>query len=218
MVKTKIVDRIYEYVEKTYGYSKPFFLKELYVEFPDVKQGTIREYMRRLLNNGKVIKAKNGVYELPNPNRILKNPTVSISKVVNQSYLFDSDGRRIGYQSGFNFANQIGLTTQTASVTTIFSNAVSKKKRNITLNKNRLIINAPRVEINDDNYRLLQVLDLLIKYEMYSEYNLKKVSQKLIKYFSRGNLSTEKIEEIVDEYPLEAQVKFYKMGGSNVIT
>ena len=123
------------------------------------------ESIRRLINVGKILKVKNGVYELPNPNRVLKSHVVNISKVVEQTYLKDKEDNLIGYRSGINFANQLGLTSQTASVDVVYSNAVSNRKREIKLNKSRLIINSPRVEVTNKNYKLLQVLDLLTEFE-----------------------------------------------------
>jgi hypothetical protein len=81
-----------------------------------------------------------------------------------------------------------------------------------------LIINAPRVKVTNKNYKLLQVLDLLTEFEKYSEYDLKQVEFKLLSYISDIKLSYVELESIVEAYPLAAQVKFYKIGGANVIT
>jgi hypothetical protein len=190
----------------------------LYAQFPEINEGTIRESIRRLLNEEKILKAKNGVYELPNPNRVLKSHVVNVSNVVEQTYLKDNESNTIGYRSGINLANMLGLTSQTASVEVVYSNAVSNRKREIKLNKSRLIINAPRVKVTNKNYKLLQVLDLLTEFEKYSEYDLKQVEFKLLSYISDIKLSYVELESIVEAYPLAAQVKFYKIGGANVIT
>jgi hypothetical protein len=87
-----------------------------------------------------------------------------------------------------------------------------------TLKNNRLIVNAPRVEVTDDNYKLLQVLDLLNEFEKLSEHDLKKASKKIFEFLGVIRLKGEEVESIVSKYPLEAQVKFYKIGGANVIT
>jgi hypothetical protein len=166
----------------------------------------------------KIIKAKNGIYELPNPNRILKSPMVNIAKVIEQSYLKDKDDNVIGYRSGINFANKLGLTSQTASVDEVYSNVVSNRRREIKINKSRLIINAPRIEIKNQNYKLLQILDLLSKFEKYSEYDLKQAKPTLLSYLANIQLTEAELDTIVCAYPLSAQVKFYKIGGANDIT
>jgi hypothetical protein len=206
------------FIKNNYKASQPFFLKDLYAQFPDINEGTIRESIRRLLNEEKILKAKNGVYELPNPNRVLKSHVVNTANVVEQTYIKDNKNNIIGYRSGINFANMLGLTSQTASVEVVYSNVVSNRKREIKLNKSRLIINAPRVEVTNKNYKLLQVLDLLTEFEKYSEYDLKQVESKILSYISNIKLSYGELESIVEAYPLTAQVKFYKIGGANVIT
>lgn len=218
MDKLKIIDQIFDYIKSNYRFNQPFFLKNLYDRLPDIKQGTIRESLRRLVNDGKIIKAKNGVYEIPNPKRVLKSPTVNISNIVEQAYLKDQDNNIIGYRSGINFANRLGLTSQTASVEVVYSNAVSNRKREIKLNKNRLMINAPRIEVNNQNFKLLQVLDLLTEFEKYSEYDLKQAESKILSYITNIQLSAEELDQVVSAYPLATQVKFYKIGGANVIT
>lgn len=218
MDNSSLINKIYDFIKGNYNNGQPFFLKELYDQFPDIKQGTVRESIRRLVNERKIMKAKNGVYELTSPNRVLKANVVNISEVVEKTYLKDKDNNVIGYRSGINFANRLGLTSQTASVEIVYSNAVSNRKREINLNKNRLIIDSPRVEVNNQNYKLLQILDLLLELEKFSEYDLKKSESKLLSYISNIKLSEEELEKIVSAYPLAAQVKFYKMGGANVIT
>lgn len=138
--------------------------------------------------------------------------------MVEQTYLKDKENNIIGYRSGINFANQLGLTSQTASVEVVYSNNVSNRKREIKLNKSRLIINAPRIKVTNKNYKLLQILDLLTEFEKYSEYDLKQVESKILSYLSGIKLSPDQLERIVEAYPLAAQVKFYKIGGANVIT
>ena len=218
MENLSLIDRIYEFIKTKYKVSQPFFLKDMYAQFPEINEGTIRESIRRLLNEEKILKAKNGVYELPNPNRVLKSHVVNISNVVEQKYIKDNKNNIIGYRSGVNFANMLGLTSQTASVEVVYSNAVSNRKREIKLNNSRLIINAPRVEVTNKNYKLLQVLDLLTEFEKYSEYDLKQAESKILSYISNIKLSNGELESIVEAYPLTAQVKFYKIGGSNAIT
>ena len=218
MENLSLIDKIYMFIKNNYKASQPFFLKDLYAQFPEIKEGTIRESIRRLLNEEKILKAKNGVYELPNPNRVLKSHVVNTANVIEQTYIKDNKNNIIGYRSGINFANMLGLTSQTASVEVVYSNVVSNRKREIKLNKSRLIINAPRVEVTNENYKLLQILDLLTEFEKYSEYDLKQVELKLLSYISNIKLSYGELERIVEAYPLTAQVKFYKIGGANVIT
>jgi len=218
MKKQNINHRIFEYIRQTFDHSQPFFLKDLYVHFGDEKPGTIRQTLRRLCDDQKITRVINGVYLFPNPQRLLKTPFVKIDDVIDQKYLLNKGNGIIGYRSGINFSNQLGLTSQTASVEVIYSNAVSNKKRNVYLNNNGIIVNAPRVEVNSDNYKLLQVLDLLTKFNQYSEYELHEAISKIEAYLVDVPLSRSEVDYIVSKYPLIAQVKFYKAGIANVFT
>jgi len=89
---------------------------------------------------------------------------------------------------------------------------VSNKKRKININKSKVIINAPRVKVNDENYKLLQILDVLNDFEKLSEIDLESATPIIWNYLKDLKLSKEEINQCADSYPLQAQVKFYKTG------
>lgn len=218
MKSPKKKDIILEYIKTNYDNKTPIFVNDIYKEFTEISEGTIRSLFKRFSDAGVLEKVDNGVYALPNKESVLGKATVYVSNVVENKYIRNEKGQRIGYISGINFSNQIGLTSQTASVNTIYSNNVSNKKRMTTLKNNRLIINAPRVKVTDENYKLLQILDLLNEFEKLSEQDLKAASNKILEFLEKIKLKKEEVELIVSKYPLEAQVKFYKIGGANAIT
>jgi len=218
MKSPKKKDIILEYIKTNYDNKTPIFVNDIYKEFTEISEGTIRSLFKRFSDSGVLEKVDNGVYALPNKESVLGKATVYVSNVIENKYIRNEKGQRIGYISGINFSNQIGLTSQTASVNTIYSNNVSNKKRITTLKNSRLIINAPRVEVTDQNYKLLQILDLLNDFEKYSEQDLKTASNKILAFLGEVKLKNEEVELIVSKYPLEAQVKFYKIGGANAIT
>lgn len=214
----KIIDRLYEHILNNYEPNEAFLLHDLYDVFPHVKQGTIRESLRRLLNQKKLIKSKNGVYGLPNPKRLLKKAVIDSEEAINKKYIISEDGQIIGYRSGFYISNALRLTSQTSSDSVIYSNAVSKKKRIIKVNNMRVVINQARVKVTRQNYRLLQILDLLVNFKKYSEYTLIESRPKITNYLDGLNLCEEEIEKIVEVYPKDAQIQFYKLGGINAFT
>jgi hypothetical protein len=218
MKPPSITNRIYDFMKEKSQFYQPFLLKNLYRQFPDIKDGTVREMMRRLIGEKKVMKIKNGLYVLPNPERVLQSYAFNLMNIIDSVYLKNQDNEFIGYRSGINFANLLGLTSQTASVEVIYSNNVSTRKREIKIQNNRLMINAPRVKITNQNYKLLQLLDLLTDFEKVSEYELDQVQSKLLAYINAIQISSIELNRIVEAYPLAAQVKFYKLGAANVIT
>lgn len=216
MVKKKKNTEIYNYIVNNYKLNQPILIKDIYTSFSSINEITIRSILKRLAEKELIIKIKNGVYGLPNKESIMGKPSVFTTDILNKKYLLD-DKVIVGYKTGLNFANMVGLTTQTASVESIISNAVSNKKREIKINNNRFIINAPRYKVTNENYKLLQILDLLNEFDSYSEVDLKSATKLILKYIYDLKLDEEEMEKIVSSYPLEAQVRFYKIGGQNVI-
>lgn len=195
-----------------YKLNQPILIKDIYVSFPETNETTIRSILKRLTEKELVVKIKNGVYVLSNKESIMGKLSVFTSDILDKKYLINENGF-IGYKTGLSFANFLGLTTQTVSVESVISNAVSNKKREIKINNNRFIINAPRYQVTNENYKLLQILDLLNEFDSYSEIDLKTASKIILKYITNIKLTDEEIEKIVSSYPLEAQVRFYKIGG-----
>lgn len=216
MIKMKINTEIFNYIVNNYKLNQPILVQSIYASFPNINEITVRSTLKRLSEKELIIKIKNGVYCLPNKESIMGKPSVYSTDILKRKYLFENKNI-IGYKTGLNFANMLGLTTQTASVESVISNEVSNKKRLIKINNIRFIINAPRYKITNENYKLLQILDLLNEFDRYSEVDLKSATKLLLKYISDIKLDEVEMEKIVSSYPLEAQVRFYKIGGQNVI-
>ncbi len=212
--KAKAIEK---YIFQNYKLTQPIFLTDFYSEFPDINQITIRSIIRRLIENERIIKISNGVFARTKSTSSLSKTEVRMKSVIEQKYLSNDEGQVIGYLSGINLANKLGLTTQTASVDLIISNNVSAKKREIMLKNNRYIVNSPRIAVNERNYKLMQVLDILTDFEKYSEYQLKYAAPKLLNYLKSSKINETELDDIVSAYPLVTQVKFYKMGGLNVL-
>lgn len=208
---------IYNYILSNYKLDVPILTKDISNVFSNVKANTIRSIFARLKDNGLVVQISSGIYALPNNKSVIGKSAVYTSNIIKKKYIGD-EINTIGYRTGINFANKLGLTTQTASVDSIVSNAVSKKKREIKINNNRLIVNASRVKVNNYNYKLLQVLDLLNDFNSLSEVDLKTAKTKILDYLSKMELDENELENIVSSYPLKAQVNFYKIGGQSAFT
>lgn len=215
--RCRMNNQITEYIKQSYDYNDIILTDDLIKRFPDVPNGTIRQTVKRLSDKNAIVRAAQGVYFRPNPDRLLKKPVISVSDIINRKYIYEND-KIIGYSSGLNFANKLGVTTQTASVETIKSNAVSNKKRTIRISNNKIQLIAPRVKVNKSNYMLLQVLDLLNDFEQYSAVPLSGAEENVKRYLKRLDLSAIEIEKAVSKYPLSAQVKFYKLGVFHEIT
>ena len=219
-VPTNIKSTIYLYIKNNFQPDDPIVQTELYTIFDNIKSATIRQTLIRLSEEDKIVKSDKiqGVYFLSNPNRILDNHTLNFKKYIEQKFLKDSNGEVIGYESGFNIANQLGLTTQVTNVSYIYSNAVADKLREVRISNRRFVINSPRITVTSKNYKLLQVLDLIGNFKRYSEHSIEDARIIFEKYLGDLKLDKTEINEVVEHYPLKTQLDFYKMEVDHVIT
>ena len=215
-----IKQRLLRYIKDKYKPNQPIIQKDLYKQFENINPVTIRQTLLRLTEDQLLIKSDTtkGTFFIPDQNRILDVNTFDFNNFLEQKYLFDNSGKRIGYISGFQTANKLGLTSQTSNVYTIMSNAVSEKKRRIKAGNRRIIINRSRVEVNDLNYKFLQVLDLISEHEKYFDYSMEKNLEIFEYYLSELLLDKNEIDVILSKYPLKTQLNFYKMEVDHVIT
>lgn len=210
-------DKIKKYIEKNYDYNTPILTSEIKELFPDVKDGTIRQILRRLKEDSFLEQTGPGTFFKPKKMGVLKKAYITTEQVTRKKYLYD-ESNIVGYITGFNFANELSLTTQTSHVMQLVSNKVSDKKRRIKIGNRSIIVESPRVQVTNSNYKLLQILDLLTSFEKYSELDLYEAKPKILNYLSKLNLSIEELDMIVSKYPIRAQLKFYKLGDINEIT
>lgn len=203
--------KIENYIMNAYEVDTPIFNKDLQKKFADVNSNTIRQTLKRLCDAEIIQRAERGIYFKPNPNRYFKQAVLSLEKIIQQKYL-QTEKEIVGYRGGLGFANKLGLTTQVPSIETIFSNNVCNKKREIRIKNVRVILQAPKIQITNKNYKILQVLDLMQNIEIYSDYNFTQSTNKINSYLSDVILSFDEMEKIISKYPLKSQINFYKLG------
>lgn len=217
-METSFKNTIYQYIIEHYTLNEPVQQKDIYEVYNSKTPSIIRKNLSMLCEENKLVRVSNGIYAIPDKTNIFKGYNVSTNDIIDSKYLFDRNNKVIGYMSGLNFSNILGLTTQTASIPTIVSNVGPRDKRLIQINKRKYVVLKSKVSVTDENYKLLQVLDLLLDFDLYSEYPLNDSFDKIKNYLADLKLDIDEIEHIVSLYPLESQVKFYKLGGPNVVT
>ncbi|MDA2067872.1 DUF6088 family protein [Bacillus cereus] len=201
------------YLQKNYEENEPIFAQDLTYTFSEFSDAYIRINLKRLYDKGVLKRLEKGVYYFPLKNSILKNALPDIDEVIKEKYLFN-ENKRIGYKSGINFSNKIGLTTQTASIDSIVANTVADKKRIIKIKNTKLIVRSPRkgILVDDKNYKLLQILDLIDDFNYNSEYDIFEAGATFFNYLIDLQLNMQEIEDYVSKYPLKTQISFYKSG------
>ena len=61
MKKRNTSTELYEFIIKKYSFNEPVLLQDVYALFPEINKNTIRSILKRLNENEKVIKIKNGI-------------------------------------------------------------------------------------------------------------------------------------------------------------
>jgi hypothetical protein len=115
--------------------------------------------VNRLAKENIVVGADKGVYYKPTIGtwgiKVLPK-----RKIVTARYMVEPDGTVKGYVTGAKLFNWVGLTTQVPRRTDIATNECTHNKKYIVDGYN-VIIRKPKIKITNDNYKYLQLLDIL---------------------------------------------------------
>ena len=179
-----------EYLEKAYGYNEPIFISEIQLE--GISDNALRQYFKRMVQSGDIIRFDTGVYYLPKASRILKKSYLDPMKVIIRKYIKNA-GETYGYFSGATFANQIGLTTQMPTVLEIVTSRESTKGRIVTVGSQKVRLKRPSIEITSENAGLLQLLDIVSQANLYSEYPEQKTGEILKRYVRNQSYTRESL-------------------------
>lgn len=212
------MNKLYEYLLENYGRDEAVFLKDLYNEI-DSSQTSVRQNLKRLTDKELLIRVEKGIYFIPRKS-ILKKALPDTNKVIERMFVMGVNNERKGYFSGTNFANMLGLTSQTASVNIIKTNETNVKRKALNRNdkvkleiNHRLVyVEKPKVEVTEFNYKILQSLDLLEECKRYSEYSLIETTNALKEYLSEVKVSREVFDECLFEYSVETKKTVKELG------
>lgn len=200
-----------------YPYDEPIFIEDIKAYFQDVvgdnfesSLKTIYVYINRLVKENILVQFLKGIYYKPIKG-IFGNKLLNINKVIEKKYIKNEVGQK-GYYSGAYLFNKIGLTSQIPKEILIVTNECPNN--NDYNNKNLgVIIRKPKIDINDDNYKYLQLIDILInkddiKIEVDNEKEI------IYKFIKDNNLEFEKIFEYANKLNnLKPIKKLYDLGG-----
>ena len=203
------IEAVYEYLCKNYKQNEPIFLSELHI--PGVRDGSIRQSLKKLTDDGRLKRFDTGIYFLPKKTMFHFGSMLSVEDVIRKKYLMDGNNL-CGYLSGMLFANQLGLTTQVPMVYEVYSNKATTDYRDTTLGNLRLIVRRPYVEINKKNAKVLQFLDLLKEVSDISELDKAELTKQLQGYMKANNLEFDSLEPYLPYYPDRIYRNMYEVG------
>ena len=198
---------LYDYLLENFKENEPIFISEIQIE--DMTDVNLRQQIKKLADSGKIKRFDTGIYFIPQKTIFRSGSQLSPYKVIEQKYLQDGK-QRCGYISGLMLANQMGLTTQVPMVYEVVTNKATKDYRETKLAKTRVIIRKPRVKVTEDNYQILQFLDLIKDIDNYSEVEGEQLQKRLLKYMKDIKLSVSMLEPYLSYYPERIYKNMYE--------
>ena len=201
---------IYEYIINNYKQGEPIFLNEI----PGSTNDVVRQEMKRLTDEKKLVRLYNGVYYLPYKTILGTEGKVSIDKYIEKKYL-NANGKITGFYTGLSLVNKYGFTSQNPSVYEICSNEATTKMRKQDVGGNNLIIYKPLALITKDNVKELEFLDLMSIIDKYSELNGDEYKWKLKEYVKKVNINFDIVKKYISLFPNVVYKNIYEGGLMN---
>ncbi|MCD4818149.1 MAG: DUF6088 family protein [Candidatus Cloacimonetes bacterium] len=183
--------KISEKIEKIIDEIKPgstFTYQQLSLNKDEYVAGT--KAIERFIKKGIIKRVSTGIFYIPKKSVFgeLKPREEELIK----PYLLNRKGKRIAYITGTSLYNKMGLTTQIPRIIKI----ASRDKRIYISNENiKATAIKSYVDVTDQNYYLLQVLDALKDFKKIPNLNIQSALVILINIISR--LSKEEINKLI---------------------
>jgi len=201
-----------EYLKENYKTNEPIFMVDINLPVSDTN---LRQMFKVLCDKGQIDRYDKGIYYLKSKTRLKGVSSLSARQVAKYKYISNKDSIK-GYYSGYTFANQLGLTMQVPYVLEIVTNNTSAKYRKVEIKDRSFILRKPYVKINNDNYYILQLLDLLKDFDKYVDEDIQYTSKRLIEYIKEKNIKQNEVDKYIGLYPDRIYKVIYEMRLYNV--
>lgn len=200
---------LYEYLKENYEPGEPIFSGD--IELPGLSEENLRYHLKKLTDDGIISRFEAGVYYFPKMDILGERMDLSAETVAIHKYI-QRRGKRVGYYSGYTLANRMGLSTQVPFTIEITSNYAPALVRELTIKNRKYIIRRPVAEVTEENVAVLQFLDCLKDIEKCAEEEMDVCGKILSKYAKQNNITKQKIDEFIEEYPVKIYKAIYETG------
>ena len=200
---------LYEYLKENYEPGEPIFSGD--IELPGLSEENLRYHFKKLTDDGIISRFEAGVYYFPKMDILGERMNLSAETVAIHKYI-QRRGKRVGYYSGYTLANRMGLSTQVPFTIEITSNYAPALVRELTIKNRKYIIRRPVAEVTEENVAVLQFLDCLKDIEKCAEEEMDVCGKILSKYAKQNNITKQKIDEFIEEYPVKIYKAIYETG------
>ena len=207
--------KLLSYLHSRYKEGEPIFIKDIKID--GLSKSTIRVYFKRLVDSGKIRKKINGIYYFPLFFKEFDNSELSIDEdsIIFRKYIC-KDEKIFGYYTGSTFANICHVSVQFPFVKSIRTNNTTSIKRTIKIGNFTYIIRKSYVKITNENFRVLQLLDLLKDLDIYIEDGEKKTRETLASFVNEYNITLEDVKKYIGYFPKRVYKTIFEGGYYNV--
>ncbi|MFI3236911.1 MAG: DUF6088 family protein [Lachnospiraceae bacterium] len=208
------MNEVLDYILTNYKVGEPIFISDL--EIKDITEASMKQHLKRLTDAGKLQRYEKGIYYISRESRLKSGFHLSADLVAKHKYIARR-GRIMGYYSGYTFANQLGISMQVPMKVEIVSNESAPIVRDISVGNQTFTIRKSRIQITEENQKILQLLEFLKNVEEYSDGTKDEVRARIVRYIQDSGISREDIDCYIEEFPLKIYKVIYEMRLENVL-
>lgn len=203
---------LYEYLLANYKANEPIFVSDIDLPVSDVN---LRQMFKTICDAGKIKRFDTGIYYIPKASILKGGVPLAADEVAVAKYIIRK-GKVDGFYSGYTFANQLGISTQVPYIKEIVSNNASTRVKEVNVRNKRIILRRARTEITNENYVVLQLLELLKDLEQYYDISFENVCERLKKYVKTENIKKADVDKYIGDFPDKIYKNIYRTGLYNV--
>ena len=202
------------YLKEVYGYDNPIILKDLRIG--GLSKTALRQQLSRAYKRGEINRYSKGVYfndsKTISPLTGMKVVKIGFEDYIESKYIKDMnslvpDLTIKGYYSGQTFLNMIGISQQVPARKEITTNNTSSKKREIYLNGRYAILRKSRTEINFQNWKILQFLDM---FHFLSDDDFIDNKEILVNYIKFNKFTKNELVKYISLYSIKTQKRIFE--------
>ena len=203
---------LYEYLLANYKANEPIFVSDIDLPVYDVN---LRQMFKTICDAGKIKRFDTGIYYIPKASILKGGVPLAADEVAVAKYIIRK-GKVDGFYSGYTFANQLGISTQVPYIKEIVSNNASTRVKEVNVRNKKIILRRARTEITNENYVVLQLLELLKDLEQYYDISFENVCERLKKYVLTENIKKADVDKYIGDFPDKIYKNIYRTGLYNV--